>query len=129
MGTSSELDVDGEPQWVFEAPDEETTDRGPLGVSGPDIFVTSKANRRGARPAKSDRKDRLPLVLLRQGRHATDEASRARARANHPCQGPRRMYLVDADGGDETTRIELRRRFEDVSLLGAAHKSQDSVAG
>jgi len=113
VGTNAELDGEGEPEWVFEAPVEEATDMGPLGVSGPDIFVRARSNRRGGRPARSNRKDRLPLVFSRQGRHSIDEASRARARANHPCQGPRRLYLVDPDGEDETTRIELRRRFED----------------
>jgi hypothetical protein len=66
---------------------------------------------------------------MRQGRHSIDEASRDRARANHPCQGPRRLYLVDADGEDETTRIELRRRFEDISVPGGAHHTRGSVAG
>jgi hypothetical protein len=129
VGTSAELDIDGEPPWVFEEVEEEPTEVGPLGVRGPDIFLRPRSNRRGLRPVRSNRRDFLPVAFLRQGRHSTDEASRARARANHPCQGQPRLYLVDADGEDETTRIELRRRFEDVSVPGAAHPAQDFVAG
>jgi hypothetical protein len=39
------------------------------------------------------------------------------------------MYLVDIDGESETTRIELRRRFEDVAATDAAPGTGESAAG
>jgi hypothetical protein len=39
------------------------------------------------------------------------------------------MYLVDTDGESETTRIELRRRFEDVAAADAAPGTGESAAG
>ncbi len=107
METSSEPDDFEEPPWLFEsAPEVEPEVDEPVepvapipGIRGPDIFVRTRANRRF-----------LPASFTRRGRHSANELSRARARANHPCQGSRAIYLVDDE--DETTRIELRRAFE-----------------
>jgi hypothetical protein len=39
------------------------------------------------------------------------------------------MYLVDRDQESETTRIALRRTFEEISGSDAAPESQESAAG
>ena len=106
MHTRSEQDDDG------------STPGTPL--SGADIFLS-------ARPARSARRAVLP-TSLRRARTEAREARTAQSRANHPCQGPR-MYLVDIDGESETTRIELRRRFEDVAATDAAPGTGESAAG
>ncbi len=38
------------------------------------------------------------------------------------------MHVVDLDGGSETTRIALRRRFEDTSGTHGS-ETEESVAG
>ena len=111
METRSEPGDYEEPPWVFETElepevDEQVEPVAPiLGIRGPDIFVRTRAD--GA--TRTNRRF-LPASFSRRGRHTAEERSRARARANHPCQGSRAIYLVDEE--DETTRIELRRAFE-----------------
>ncbi len=111
MGTKSEHDVE-ESSEVEEV-------AAPLQVSGPDIFVLARAPRRDLMPAS-----------LRKGRHGAKDARRAQSRANHPCQGSSRMHLVDGDGPGvvEESRIALRRRFEDITVVEDT-KSQESAAG
>ena len=105
MGTRSDHDVDESSEAEGIA--------APLQVSGPDIFFQARAPRRDLMPAS-----------LRKGRHGAKDARRAQSRANHPCQGSARMYLVDGDGVGEVeeSRIALRRRFEDP-------KTEESAAG
>ncbi|HVA02503.1 MAG TPA: hypothetical protein VMU64_02050 [Acidimicrobiales bacterium] len=114
MGTRSEHDVE-------ESSEVEPVEKiaAPMQVSGPDIFVQARAARRDLMPAS-----------FRRGRHGAKDARRAQSRANHPCQGSTRMYLVDGDGAGEVeeSRIALRRRFEDVTVTDAT-KTQESVAG
>jgi hypothetical protein len=93
-----------------ERDDEGSTPEMPL--SGPDIFLSSRPPRRAVLPTS-----------LRRARAQSREARMAQSRANHPCQGPR-MY-----GESETTRIELRRRFEDVAAADAAPGTGESAAG
>lgn len=90
----------------------------PVQVSGPDIFVKPRPPRRDLLPAS-----------LRRGRHGAKDARRAAARANHPCQGSARMYLVDGEGEYEEARIAIRSRFEALSLVDAPPKTEESAAG
>ena len=115
MRTRSELDVDSESTLVVEKDDD-----GPpcaMLLSGDEIFVSARTDRRGFLP-----------VSLRRGRRAK-HLRLALARANHPCQTGPRMYLVDVDGEAETMRIDLRRRFEDISDADAMLDTLESVAG
>jgi hypothetical protein len=94
----------------------------PLQVSGPDIFVSVRAPRRERRPAP-----------LRKGRHAGRDARRAAAlaaaRANHPCHGTSRMYLIDGEGEYEENRIAIRARFEAIPGVDAVPGAHESAAG
>jgi len=110
----SQQDIDTE---AAVEPDDEVV-AAPLQVSGPDFFVKTRPPRRDLLPAS-----------LRRGRHGAKDARRAAARANHPCQGSARMYLVDGEGEYEETRIAIRRRFEALSLVDALPETEDSVAG
>ncbi len=118
MRTRSTGDVDSEVAEVeaVETDDEVTITA--LQVPGPDIFLA----------VRSPRRDRLP-ASLRRGRHMTKDARRAAARANHPCNGPSPMYLVDGEGEFEEARIAIRQRFEAIAIADAAAKAQESAAG
>ena len=98
-------------------PDDEVV-AAPLQVAGPDIFVNPRPPRRDLMPAS-----------LRRGRHGAKDARRAAARANHPCQGSTRMYLVDGDGEYEEARIAIRSRFEALSLVDNLPPTEEYVAG
>jgi hypothetical protein len=123
VGTNPESAVDA--LTVVEAHDD-ITGAGP--AMSNDIFVSARSPRRELVPAS--------LRLGRpRGKHARKaQARRAQARANHPCHGPR-MYLLedldldDHDGLSETTRIDLRRQFEDPAAPLTTSGSEDLVAG
>ena len=116
MRTRSE-DNDGT-ETAVEVEPEDVVVVAPLQVSGPDIFVSARALRRDLLPAP-----------LRRGRHVARDARRAQARANHPCNGTSRMYLIDGEGEYEETRIAIRSRFETVPVADAVPGSPKSVAG
>jgi hypothetical protein len=87
-------------------------------VSGPDFFVGPKTKSR-------DLRDFRPASL--RGRQSRAKRARiAMARANHPSMQPR-IYLVD-DEELETTRISLRRAFED-SAAATTPGSPEWVTG
>jgi hypothetical protein len=90
----------------------------PLQVSGPDMFVKVRKARRDRRPAP-----------LRKGRHSAKDARRAAARANHPCHGTSRMYLIDGEGEYEETRIAVRQRFEAIPGDHLTPGGHESAAG
>jgi hypothetical protein len=98
--TSSEQDVDGE-----------------LPLGGPDIFLSARATRRVLMPRS-----------LRRGRSRANDARRAAARANHPCQSGG-LHIVDLDGESETARIALRRRFEETAATSTTPAAGESAAG
>jgi hypothetical protein len=105
---------------VVESDDDVTLEGPPL--SG-DFFVSARPSRRELVPPS-----------LRLSRPRGKHARRAQSRANHPCHGPR-MYLLedldldDLEGPSETTRIALRRQFEDLAGPLPASGSEDLVAG
>jgi hypothetical protein len=87
-------------------------------VSGPDFFVGPKTKSR-------DLRDLRP-ASLRGRKNRSKRARIAMARANHPSMQSR-LHLVD-DEELETTRISLRRAFED-SAAAAAPGSPEWVTG
>jgi hypothetical protein len=93
-----------------------------VSLSGDEIFVTARANRR----------DLVP-VSLRRGRHHATGAGKTRARSNTSGETTPQMHLVetdvDVDGEAETMRIALRRSFEEVSAADVAVEVQESAAG
>jgi hypothetical protein len=89
-------------------------------LSGADLFLVARTSRRVRLPAS-----------LRRGRHrATGANPVVDVRAGH-AEKPAGMYLVDVDGEAETSRIALRRRFEDIADGGWSLGTypQESVAG
>jgi hypothetical protein len=84
-------------------------------VSGPDIFVMPKTSRGFRAPSLQGR------------RKQAKQARIAQSRANHPSQQAR-LHLVE-DEELETTRISLRRAFEDVSAVAVTPGSSESVTG
>jgi hypothetical protein len=85
-------------------------------LSGQDVFISAPPVRRALVPAS-----------LRRGRH---RSTRTRTEvADQGGEDSRSLHLVDVDGRAETTRIELRRRFEAGVGEGCPAERQDSVAG
>jgi hypothetical protein len=88
-----------------------------VSLSGIDMFVRIRANRRVRLPA-SFRRGRHQRAGARPPRHSKVGATT-----------PQWIHLVDVDGDAETTRIELRRRFEDISNAQWMPDVQESAAG
>ena len=89
-------------------------------LSGVDLFLAARTSRRVRLPAS-----------LRRGRHRTTGARPVSAVTAERAEDLPGMYLVDGDGDAETSRIALRRRFEDISEGGwpLGPYPQESVAG
>jgi hypothetical protein len=68
------------------------------------MFIAARRARRLHMPAS-----------LRRGRHRTKDSRKALLATNDRAGSSPRMHLVDVDGQAETARIELRRRFEEIS--------------
>jgi hypothetical protein len=109
----SEGDGDGEsPDPVEPDVDEEPRF---LAVGGVDMFISARPNRRVRMPAS-----------LRRGRHQTKDPRKALDATNQRAGTSQRMHLVDVDGRAETARIELRRRFEEISAADSSSEVDPS---
>jgi hypothetical protein len=96
---------------------------GVMAVGGDDMFISARRARRMRMPAS-----------LRRGRHQAKDSRRALDAATDRAGSSTRMHLVDVDGEAETARIELRRRFEelsttDSSFADSSGELRQSVAG
>jgi hypothetical protein len=96
-------------------------------LGGPDIFLSARTGRRVQMPRVQMPRVLLPRVL-RRGRSRANDARRAAARANHPCQSGG-LHLVDLDGATETARIALRRRFEEPATPATQATQATPAAG
>jgi len=77
---------------------------GVTAVGAVDVFIAARRARRVRMPAS-----------LRRGRHRTKDSRKTLVATDHRAESSPRMHLVDVDGQAETARIELRRRFEEIS--------------
>jgi hypothetical protein len=95
-------------------------DAASVSLSGVDLFLAARTSRRVRLPAS-----------LRHGRHRANGARPALAGPVEMAEDLPEIHLVDGDGAAETSRIALRRRFEDISDGGRPLGifPQESVAG
>jgi hypothetical protein len=102
-----EGDGDGESAGAVEPYVDEAP--GVVAVGADDVFISARRVRRVRMPAS-----------LRRGRHQAKDSRRALDATSCPAGSSARMRLVDVDGQAETARIELRRRFEEISATDSS---------